>query len=950
MFDFVNANASQREAITSTEGPLLIIAGPGTGKTFTLVKRTLYLITEKKVKPENILITTFTKKAANELVTRISDELMASRLSVNVRDMYVGTFDSLCQRIIEKHLESTHLHKNYVQLDMFGQKYLVYKNIERFRSIPGVSRYIDGKGSGAWAEARAICRIVDSLSNELIRPGDLLKDGASLENMVLGTILYKYLELLREGNLADFNSIKREAYYLLLEHPDILAAYQEQFRYLMVDEYQDTNYVQELFLFLLGKKYQNICVVGDDDQGLYRFRGATIQNILEFPQKFLGRKCPIITLSTNYRSNSGIISFCREWMKHTSGQGFHFEWGRYRYTKNLKADEGRNINTPSVVTISGNGYESSWQREILSFLRRLKESGSITDFNQVAFLFRSVKSKKVRGLLAYLEANGIHVYSPRSAMFFKRNEIRLLMGCLLWLFPEYASTLESKESYGIYNYYRDYRKYAGGVLKKHPLLAGKVRKLMCSHTQPGNAFDYTFSGLVYRLFAFDPFESMLDVPMVSNVTELRASRNLSKFIGILTQFEKLYHIEELKEETLLEECRKLFDQYLPLVYEGWEAQYENDEAYAPGGCVSFLTFHQAKGMEYPVVIVGSLEKPFKWTDNDILGSVLERYQKGGSYEPEGSIRYFDYWRLYYTAFSRAENILALTAEGNPTDPGPYFADLYDKLPEWKDPEIDYSIFHAKPVKEMNLRRDYSFTSHVNVYNACPRRYKFYKELGFVAAGSRAMLFGTLIHETLEDMNHEILEKKDIKPERIRFLFYRNYRSLSQASGEKMSQELLDRALGEVMNYAEKSRDRFPFITGAEVDISLTAEKYSIIGTADLILEKDGQVEIVDFKSEKRPHPGEKEKRLHQYINQLTLYGYLVEKKLGKPVAKLTLYFLGEKDNPEFTWEYSREEASRMIKNFDQTVRHIHYEDVEKKTEDRTVCRNCDFKYYCHRDK
>ena len=162
MFDFGNANDSQRKAITSTTGPVLITAGPGTGKTYTLVQRTIYLIEECNIKPENILIATFTEKAAKELITRITNELSNRNITVNLNEMYVGTFHSLCLRILKEHLEFTRIRKNYRLLDAFDQQYMVFQNIDRFRSIPEIN--LVPMTGGAWRQAGQICNYVNNLS------------------------------------------------------------------------------------------------------------------------------------------------------------------------------------------------------------------------------------------------------------------------------------------------------------------------------------------------------------------------------------------------------------------------------------------------------------------------------------------------------------------------------------------------------------------------------------------------------------------------------------------------------------------------------------------------------------------------------------------------------------------------------------------------------------------
>lgn len=166
MFDFGNANDGQRQAISTTEGPVLITAGPGTGKTYTLVQRAIYLIEERGVKPEDIFIATFTEKAAKELITRITNELASRNITVNVNEMYVGTFHSLCLRIIKDHLEYTRLKKNYRLLDTFDQQYLVFRNIYKFRTISGIENVMP-KG-GAWKWAQAICEFSNNLTEEIV--------------------------------------------------------------------------------------------------------------------------------------------------------------------------------------------------------------------------------------------------------------------------------------------------------------------------------------------------------------------------------------------------------------------------------------------------------------------------------------------------------------------------------------------------------------------------------------------------------------------------------------------------------------------------------------------------------------------------------------------------------------------------------------------------------------
>lgn len=312
MFDFGQANENQRKAIKQTDGPVLIIAGPGTGKTATLVKRAIYLIVEKGVKPENIMIATFTEKAAKELITRITNELLKINLTVNVNDLYIGTLHSICLRLIKENIEFTRLRKNYRLMDEFDQKYLIYLKHKVFDAIPNIDLIADNLSP--WNRSKQLSFYFNAVSEEMITVEELRADrDPSIQ--VLAAAYEAYQKLLEEENAMDFSSIQVIAYQLLKENEEIKKRVQAQIQYVMIDEYQDTNFVQEQLIFLIAEQHHNLCVVGDDDQGLYRFRGATIRNILEFPSKW--EHCEQISLVENYRSERDIVAFYNNWMRDT---------------------------------------------------------------------------------------------------------------------------------------------------------------------------------------------------------------------------------------------------------------------------------------------------------------------------------------------------------------------------------------------------------------------------------------------------------------------------------------------------------------------------------------------------------------------------------------------------------------------------------------------------------
>lgn len=958
MFNFENANENQKQAIETADGPLLITAGPGTGKTYTLVQRTIYLIEECGVKPESIFIATFTEKAAKELITRITNELSKRGITANINEMYVGTFHSLCLRILKEHLEFTRLRRNYRLLDSFDQQYMVFQNIYRFREIPEVETVLPN--GGAWRQAEAICNYVNNLSEELVTPEELMSDPDALI-VSLGQMLKVYRELLTESNLMDFSSIQIEAYNLLNEHPDILDGLRSKITHIMVDEYQDTNYIQEQLVFLLAGDRKNICVVGDDDQGLYRFRGATIRNILEFPQKFADGECRIIPLDINYRSNSDIVDFYNKWMATTDGAKFKFQWKNFRYEKKIRAHEETTLSSPAVVKISGVEDNDEWYEKILQFINTLKVSGKLTDYNQIAFLFNSVKHPKVTALAQFLEKNNINVYSPRSDMFFQREEIRLALGCLMLMFPRYIQRLESGEYTFLQpehlTYYRNCIIMANEYITKpeNSELLKWIRRCGTIHVGLTGTTDYAYCGLLYQLFKFQPFSGILDTDMGVGVVDIRPARNLAKLTQIIGKFEYLHRVDVLDakeyrgKRRIDQNTETLLNLYLRLLFDGGIAEYEDDSEYAPSGCVSFLTIHQSKGMEFPIVFVDSLSNVPRKNSNDLMMKIEERYFKRPAFEPYEVTKYFDFWRLYYTAFSRAQDLLILTCNEDKRTPSNYFKELYEELPSTEGSTFDLEEFSFKPIKNVNIKNTYSFTSHITVYETCALQYKFYKELEFMPVRANAMLFGTLVHETIEDIHRAALrhEEQTITEENVSRWFESNYVTLAKTEHTYLAAPQREAALKQVLRYMERQKGNWSQIQQAEVDVSLVMPSYIIEGKIDLIRGEGDTVEIVDFKSQRKPDMEKDREMLERYRRQLHIYAHLVEERTGQKVSKMHLYYTGEENGvPTVTYPYMKTAVEGTMAAFDDTVKKIMAKDFRHCADDPKVCDDCDFRFYC----
>ena len=301
-------NAEQREAVFHTEGPLLILAGAGSGKTRVLTHRIAYLIEEKGINPWNILAITFTNKAAGEMRERVDDIVGFGSESI-----WVSTFHSTCVRILRRHIDRLGYDNNFTIYDSDDQKTLM-KDVCKLLQI-------DTK---TYRE-RTILSAISSAKDEMITPEEYeLNAYGDFSKKKIAEAYKEYERQLKANNALDFDDLLVKTVQLFQTQPEILEYYQDRFRYIMVDEYQDTNTVQFKLISLLAAKYKNLCVVGDDDQSIYKFRGANIQNILSFEKEFEHTK--VIKLEQNYRSTSTILDAANAVIKNNVGRKAKSLW------------------------------------------------------------------------------------------------------------------------------------------------------------------------------------------------------------------------------------------------------------------------------------------------------------------------------------------------------------------------------------------------------------------------------------------------------------------------------------------------------------------------------------------------------------------------------------------------------------------------------------------------
>ena len=386
-------NDKQLEAVRHTEGPLLILAGAGSGKTRALTYRIAYLIEEMGVAPWNIMAITFTNKAAGEMKERVLN-------LVDYGDsIWVTTFHSTCVRILRRFIDRLGFDTDFTIYDADDQRTAARHAIKELDLDPKMYK------------ERALVSYISDCKNEMLTPEDMLVSAAgSYRETQMARLYESYQRILQKNNALDFDDLLIFTVRLFNENPDVLDYYQERFRYIMVDEYQDTNRVQFEMVWLLAKKYRNICVVGDDDQSIYRFRGADIRNILEFEDRFPGAK--VVKLEQNYRSTTRILDCANAVISHNHG----------RKNKKLWSDlgEGREVSFRQYET----GNEEA--DEIIRAIRKeVQQGASYSDF---AILYRtnaqsrSFEERCISWSVPYRMVGGVN--------FYQRAEIKDLLAYL----------------------------------------------------------------------------------------------------------------------------------------------------------------------------------------------------------------------------------------------------------------------------------------------------------------------------------------------------------------------------------------------------------------------------------------------------------------------------------------------------------------------------------------
>ena len=566
-------NERQKEAVLATEGPVLVLAGAGSGKTTVLVNRIAYMISEKHIRPWNILAITFTNKAAREMKDRIE-----RLLGDTAKDMWIGTFHSVCVRILRSCIDLLGYSRDFVIYDTADTKTVMK---ECLRELD-----IDEKSF----PVRNVLSIISNAKNDLM-------DAATFENVyksdyrmsIIAKIYYRYQTKLRKNNAVDFDDIILNTVKILSENPDVLSKYQDKFQYILVDEYQDTNNSQYLLINLLAQANRNLCVVGDDDQSIYKFRGANIGNILNFEDDY--SDVQKITLDQNYRSTQNILDAANSVISNNKGRMGKSLWTSngdgnkvFVYTGTNEYDEARYIARQIKKHFDEQGsfsdcailYRTNAQSRVIEEML-MRESVPYKVLSGLRFYDR----KEIKDIIAYLRV----VYNPNDDVSLARiiNEPKRKIGNATLEKARNIAREKETSLYDVISHADDYPEFKTAIKK----LLGfseiiksliKLKDTVTIEELTGRILNDT--GYMPALVMEDTTESKTRI------------ENLGEFISVITEFEK----NEETGNTLGE-----FLENISLVsdIDGYD---ENEDS------AVLMTIHSAKGLEFPIVFLSGLEE------------------------------------------------------------------------------------------------------------------------------------------------------------------------------------------------------------------------------------------------------------------------------------------------------------------------------------------------------
>lgn len=912
-------NKEQLQAVTHTSGPLLIVAGAGTGKTTVITRRIAYLLEQNLAKPEEILALTFTDKAAGEMEERV--DLL---LPLGNYDLWISTFHSFCERVLKQHGLDIGLPNDFSLLDQTRQWIFLHNNFDKFqldyyRPLGNPNKFID-----AMLDHFSKCK------DEMITPEDYLKfaenaglnsgtpelavgegEDQALEVMRLKEIsnaYHAYQQLMLEHNYLDFGDLIYYTIRLFQRRPNILKHYQKQFKFIMVDEFQDTNIAQYELIKLLISTDNNLVVVGDDDQSIYKFRGASVSNILKLKDDF--PKLQELTLIDNYRSSQPILDLAYNFIQANNPNRLEPQLG---INKRLK---GHN-KTKSIIQVIEGKDQSEEHNLVVDKILSLKEQFPKASWNDFAILIRA--NNTAGEIIPVLESKQIPYSFVANRGLYKKPLIADLINYLKLLdnyhesaalyrvfhFPKFhipalelanITQYKTRKALSLYQTLHEVEALSE-VSDDSKVKINHLLKLLDEHTKL--AAEKSAVELFVQLVA----DLGIDQMLLTDTLENAQNREL------LEQFYK-----KIETYTQTEENRTMrgFISFLNLEQEAGEDGAIKFDPNSGPESLKLLTIHSAKGLEFEYVfIVGMVDQRFPSRSHKNPIEIPDELVK--DLLPEGDFHLQEERRLFYVAITRAKTQLytswAADYGGARLKKPSLFLTETGLVPTETAHKATGKVVFTKPrtkarqVIYKQLPSKFSF-SQISTFQKCPLEYKYAYYLRLPMPGSHYMSFGSTIHNVLqrylEKYQHELAllqqdlfntkVKVHLPPEKLLTELYQTEWIDDWYKSHEQKEQYRARGQAILKIFYKTSQDNLPKPKLIEQPFSLklgNENQYLFNGKIDRADTTDKGLMVIDYKtSEKAPAKADSND-----LDQLRIYQWAVEEFFHESVAGLQYWYL-----------------------------------------------------------
>jgi len=953
MSDNKNLNPQQLEAIKYLKGPLLIIAGAGTGKTTVITERIKYLILKKNILPSQILALTFTDKAAREMEERVD-----VAMPYGYTQMWISTFHAFCDRILRDDAHAIGLDPGYKLISEAESVLLLRKNIfemqlKKFRPLGNPTKFLD-----------ALLIHFSRLKDEDISPDEYIKWAKNQKSidereqyLELANSYKKYEELKIKESVMDFSDLISNTLLLFRTRKNILKKYQDQFKFILVDEFQDTNYAQNELAIALAGKDKNIAVVADDDQSIYRFRGAAVSNVLQFKKNF--PKAVTVTLNNNYRSTQPILDAAYQLIQHNNPNRLEVVEG---IDKRLKSNSKAPKKEVEFI------HENRSEDEADAIAKTIKElTQNKYQYSDIAILVRANNHAQL--ITTALQRHRIPFQFLGPGYLFQQEEIKDLIAYLIFLTNLADSvSLFRILSMDIFNIPYIELNYLLNFAKKRNLtLFEALFDIEQSFLKPE-----TQEKLIN-------FRTMAERHLEKSKKD-SAGQILYYFLVDSTLFATLNSTDSVKEERRVQNIAKFFDriksfeterpdaniftvvEWLNLMLQMGDSPQAADIDMKDRNAVNILTVHSSKGLEFRVVFLVNLVSdrfPSRERSEKIplpSGIIKETIPVESDFHLE------EERRLFYVGMTRAKERLYFTAAnyyGTGKRAKKLSPFIYEALPKLLDQEKEknsiqqlsltevLSVYEEKEEKKEEkqpIKLSYITYSNLQMFDICPLHYKARVIFNIPTDQSRNQTFGISLHKVLYNFYKQISDGNKPSLNLLLDILKKEWQSEGYTN-KKDEEERFSQAIKILQEFYKKEYSPSIKTLGLELPFSFILKNgVKVFGKIDRIDKKGAGIEIIDYKTGLDNPKAEEAHRLQlaMYALAATQIKDTILNRNPKDIT-LTLHFL--EGNTKKSMNFKKEDLDQLEDELIQKIAEIEKSDF--KCSKNMLCMNCEYKMLCN---